>query len=407
MAGIELRDYQLKAVKQMKNGCILCGGVGSGKSRTALAYYYICNGGELGGKDYVRMVEKPKDLYVITTAKKRDDAEWIDEMAPFLLTDDEAIKKYGHTVIVDSWNNIKKYKDIKDAFFIFDEDRVTGYGAWVKAFLKITKYNEWILLSATPGDNWIDYIPVFIANGFYSSKTEFEDKHVGYKWRPGAKYKIVDRYYGIGKLMRLRERILVDMDFERPTESHHIDVECDYNKDLYKFIMKKRWNIEKQKPIENVSELCYCLRRLVNTDPSREVKLLELFEKHPRVIIFYNLDSELEILRNLCILHGIEWGEWNGHKHQPIPDCESWMYFVQYNAGSEGWNSVKTDTIIFWSQNYSYKTMVQAAGRIDRMNTPFRDLYYYHFKSTAPIDLGIARALKNKKKFNESRFIGG
>ena len=405
MSRIELRDYQLKAVKQMKNGCILCGGVGSGKSRTALAYYYIWNGGDLDNKE--RTLVNPKDLYIITTAKKRDDFEWISEMAPFLLTDNVNCKLYDHKVVVDSWNNIKKYKDVTDAFFIFDEQRVVGKGTWVKSFLKIARENEWILLSATPGDRYEDYIPVFIANGFFKNRTEFEEKHMIYRWNPNAKFKQVKGYVGVGRLNRLRNSILVDMDFERPTESHHIDINCNYDLLKYKNICRYRVNPDTGEPIENASEFCYCLRRLVNTDQSRETAVLELFEKHPRIIIFYNLDCELELLRAMCENNGIKYGEWNGHYHHDIPEGDSWLYLVQYNAGAEGWNSVETDTIIFWSQNYSYKIMVQAAGRIDRMNTPYKDLYYYHLKSKSGIDLSIANALKNKKKFNESRFAGG
>ena len=409
MARIELRDYQKKAVKQMKNGCILCGGVGSGKSLTALAYYYIQMGGKLEDLENNPMNDlDAKDLYIITTARKRDKKEWEGEMSSFLLTTHQDISLYSNKVVVDSWNNIQKYKDVTGAFFIFDEDRVTGSGAWVKAFLKIAKSNDWIILSATPGDKYEDYIPVFIANGFYKNKTEFGEKHLRYSYNHHGNYPEVIGYLNTGRLNRLRSSILIDMDFNRPTVSHHEDVWCHYDIQAYKDICRNRWNDEKDKPIENASEFCYCLRRLVNTDQSREVALLELLEKHKRIIVFYNLDSELEVLRKLA--EGIKdctYAEWNGHYHQSIPETDSWIYLVQYNAGAEGWNCTLTDTIVFWSQTYSYKTMVQAAGRIDRMNTPFRDLYYYHFRSHSGIDLAIARALKNKKKFNESRFAGG
>ncbi len=406
MSGIELRDCQIEAVNKMKNGCILCGGVGSGKSRTALAYYYIQMGGKLGTPNYVPMDDlKIKDLYIITTAKKRDDAEWDGEMVPFLLTDDKTISPYSNKVVVDSWNNVTKYKDVTGAFFIFDEDRVTGKGAWVKAFLKIARSNDWIILSATPGDKYEDYIPVFIANGFFKNRTEFINRHVIYK--RNLTFPVIDRYLDTRRLDRLIKSILVDIELERDTVKHHVDTWCDYDKEQYKFVMKERWNPYENQPIKNASEFCYTLRRIVNTDQSREVAVLELFEDHPKAIIFYNLDCELEILRQLCENNGITYAEWNGHKHQGIPDCDSWMYFVQYNSGSEGWNSITTDTIIFWSQNYSYKTMVQAAGRIDRINTPYKNLYYFHLKSHSGIDLAIARALKNKKKFNESRFAGG
>lgn len=404
MAGIQLYDYQLDAVNRMKNGCILCGGVGSGKSRTALAYYYKEQGGILGTKNYKPMPGKPKDLYIITTARKRDTLEWEGELAPFLLsTNPECNTLYDNKVVVDSWNNIGKYKDIVGAFFIFDEQRVIGYGAWTKAFLKIARGNNWILLSATPGDTWSDYIPVFIANGFYKNKTEFVAEHIVYN--SNVKYKKVDRYLNTGRLIRLRSKILVDMDFDRKTVSHNEDVYCRYDTTLYKETIKNRWDPFDGKPIEQASSLCYILRRIVNSDESRQMAVLELFERHPRMIIFYNFDYELDILKGLYYGDEVEIGEWNGHKHQPIPDSSSWVYLVQYNAGAEGWNCIRTDTIVFYSQNYSYKMLEQARGRIDRLNTPFTDLYYYHLKTRSGIDLAISKALAEKRNFNERKFV--
>lgn len=402
MSAIILNDYQKEAITRMKNGCILCGGVGSGKSRTALAYYYLQNGGELDTDYYIPMDDPPKNLYIITTARKRDTMEWDGELIPFLLSTHEDTNLYSNTVVIDSWNNIKKYAEVQNSFFIFDEQRVVGSGTWVKTFLKIAKNNEWILLSATPGDTWQDYIPVFIANGFYKNRSEFVREHIIYK--RFSKFPQIDRYLNTTRLTRLRDRILVNMNFKRQTVSHHEDIYVTYDIPFYKKVMRNRWNYSENKPIENAGELCYQLRKVVNSDESRIVSVMEIFEKHPRIIIFYNFDYELEILKSIC------WGdaevsEWNGHKHQPIPESKSWVYLVQYNAGAEGWNCINTDTIIFFSQNYSYKVMVQASGRIDRLNTPYRDLYYYHIKSHAPIDMAISKALREKKKFNESSFV--
>lgn len=407
MAGISLRDYQLDAVNRMMNGCILCGGVGSGKSRTALAYYYKENGGVLGTNEYVPMndVDLP-DLYIITTARKRDTAEWEGELSPFLLSSHPEVNLYRNRVVIDSWNNISKYSSVTNAFFIFDEQRVVGSGAWVKAFLKIAKSNKWILLSATPGDTWEDYIPVFVANGFYKNRTSFKEEHMVIRWVNG-KYPKIERYMGVGKLMLLRNRILIDMDFKRQTISHHEDINVEYDISKYKEVGRTRWNPYKNEPIVNASELCYVWRKIVNSDDSRQTAVLELFERHPKMIVFYMFDYELDILKNLHYGEDVQVAEWNGHRHEPIPSSDKWVYLVQYAAGAEGWNCISTDTIVFYSQNYSYKVMQQSAGRIDRLNTPFSDLYYYHLKSYAPIDIAIARALKEKKTFNETKYVSG
>ena len=404
---IKLRPYQIDAIKRLKNGSILNGGVGSGKSLTSLGYYYLQNGGEISalqGGEYIPM-KNPKDLYIITTARKRDTLEWDGEITYFLLSKNHEVNFYKNKVVIDSWNNIKKYRDVHGAFFIFDEQRVVGSGAWVKTFLHIARRNEWILLSATPGDTWSDYIPVFIANGFYKNKTEFTRRHIVYS--RFTKYPKVDRYLETGRLIRLRNQILVNMDFKRQTVSHHEDIYVKYDIDKYKAAGRLRWDPFKNEPIRDASGLCYVWRKIVNSDEARQVALLEIFEDHPKMIVFYNFDYELDILRGLFDgIRGVQVAEWNGHKHQPIPDgSASWVYLVQYAAGNEGWNCIKTDTIVFYSQNYSYKVMTQAAGRIDRLNTPYIDLYYYHLKSRSGIDLAISKALSQKRNFNEGRFV--
>lgn len=397
-----LYPHQGQAIDRMFNGCILNGGVGSGKSRTGLFYYFKENGGWIEGQEYSPM-KNPRDLYIITTAMKRDKLEWEEELANFLMSTNPKANYYSNKIVVDSWNNIKKYVDVANAFFIFDEDRVCGSGAWVKAFLKIVKSNKWIILSATAGDCWSDYIPVFIANGFYKNRTEFIREHVVYS--RFSKFPKIDKYLGTGKLLKLRNHILIDMDFERPTTPHHEDVYCSYDILRYKEAMRTRWNPYKNEPIQQASGLCYVLRRIVNEDESRQVALCEIFEKHSRIIVFYNFDHELELLKGINFGNGVKVAEYNGHIHQPIPNSKSWVYLVQYTAGCEGWNSIQTDTIVFFSQNYSYKVMQQAQGRIDRLNTPFKDLYYYHLKSRSSIDLAIGKALKEKKIFNESRWV--
>lgn len=414
---VELYPGQLDALDKMHNGCILCGGVGSGKSITSVAYYYINNGGSkqfLKKGPYLKM-KNPKKLYIITTARKRDTYEWEKELQMFMLSQWDDVCIYDWTVVVDSWNNIGKYENVKDAFFIFDEQRVVGYGKWAKTFIKIAKENEWILLSATPGDTWSDYIPVFIANGFYKNKTEFEREHI--VWARFTNFPMIDRYIGLQRLERLRDRILVDMPVRRSTVRHHHVCNCSYDKELYRKSMKHRWDPFKDEPCVNASAMCQVLRKIVNTDVSRQRAVVDIFNRSTlkKVIIFYNYDYELEILRGLDFGPDVQKAEWNGHAHNPIPDKSipdnrldvKWVYFVQYTAGCEGWNCTLTDTIVFFSQNYSFKVMEQACGRIDRINTKFIDLHYYHLKTESPIDRAIDRAVKVKKKFNEAAFLKG
>ena len=400
-----LYDYQLEAVKNMRNGCILNGGVGSGKSRTGLYYYFS----EQGGSYIPEFIpaKNPRDLYIITTAMKRDSKEWIGELANFSMSPNPECNYYDNKIVIDSWNNIKKYADVVGAFFIFDEDRITGKGAWVKTFLNIARKNRWIVLSATPGDNWEQYIPIFVANGFYKNRSEFCREHIVYS-RYCTKFPKIEKFIGTGTLIRHRNEILVDMDFNRPTEHHHIDVHCEYDIPKYKNLMKTRWDPYKDEPITQASSLCYALRRIVNEDESRQTALLDIVADNERTIVFYSYDYELDILRNLGYMNdgdAVEVAEWNGHKHQPIPNKKKWVYLVQYTSGCEGWNCIATNTMVFYSQQYSYKVLNQACGRIDRLNTKYVDLYYYHLKSTAPIDLAINKAISEKKTFNENKYF--
>ncbi len=397
---IDLYAHQKEAIDRMQPGSLLCGGVGSGKSRTALAYFFtkICDG------KIDQVFEKPKktmNLYIITTARKRDTKEWDDECAVFMLSQNEENSICGIQVHIDSWNNIGKYKEVKDSFFIFDEQRVVGYGAWAKTFIRIAQNNKWILLSATPGDSWMDYIPVFIANGFYKNKTDFVKKHVIYSRY--TKFPKVSKYVNVGKLISNRKHILVLMPHKKKAVRHNKTVLVEYDTVLYNTVSKDRWNIYDDEPIQNISACCYLMRKVINSDHSRLEAIQRLIKDHPKMIVYYNFDYELELLRTVTDKDKIF--EWNGHKHDPLPKSEEWVYLVQYTAGAEGWNCTTTDTIVFYSQNYSFKTMVQAAGRIDRLNTPFKDLYYIHLRSNAPIDRAISTTLRKKKTFNETMFM--
>lgn len=394
MGGVLLFDSQRAAVDRLTSGNILCGGVGTGKSITALGYFFEKEcGGFIAPSGVCYGMTRPKNLYIITTARKRDTGEWETECARFPLG--------KICVVIDSWNNLRKYVNVDGAFFIFDEQRVTGSGPWAKAFVKIARKNRWILLSATPGDTWSDYIPVFVANGFYRNPTEFVRKHCVFS--RFSKYPKIDRYMGVSVLEQLRRSITVNIEYCKNTEAHYEDIPVSYDGYAYRELAKFRIHPDTQEPIENFSELAALLRKVVNRDPSRLGAVVKLMEKHDRLIVFYNLNCERDMLRQLA--SRIPIAEWNGERHEPIPESDRWLYLVQYTAGAEGWNCVETDAMIFYSQSYSYKMMKQAAGRIDRLNTPYRDLYYYTLKSEASIDRAISRALRNKQNFNESLFL--
>lgn len=457
---VGLYPHQKEAVNKLANGKILCGGVGSGKSLTAAAYYILH--------------EAPKDVYVITTAKKRDSLDWSREFAKFGVGRDAEATIAGR-LVVDSWHNVHKYTRVYGCFFIFDEQRIVGSGRWVKSFLKLAKRNHWILLSATPGDNWLDYVPVFVANRFFANRSEFKREHVVYV--PWSKFPKIIGYNNEGKLNRLRRSLLVEMPFQRHTKRHCMDLPVEYDKEKVRRVLKDRWHVYEERPIRNVAELFLVMRRVVNSDSTRLDAVTSLLNSHPRLIVFYNFDFELEELRSLSTLNNSKesalangeteenrWqtqkpvditsstqsfskdqepqssallvkpmsrtressrddtipttntsvlgskmktgdlvvAEWNGHRHDPVPDTEHWLYLVQYSAGAEGWNCIDTDAMCFYSLPYSYKLFHQAHGRIDRLNTKFEDLYYYVLLSTSPIDKMVRAALREKRTFNET-----
>ncbi|WMI34498.1 DNA helicase [Microbacterium phage Damascus] len=395
---LSLYPHQTTAINKMHNGSILTGDVGTGKSITAIAYGYIkvCKGVPKLKETAYSPMQNPMNWVIITTAKKRDTKEWEQDLVHFNLG--WAIDPNGVQVFVDSWNNIDQYEDWTDCFFIFDEQRLVGSGAWTKAFLKIAKKNQWIVLSATPGDNWMDYIGVFVANGFYKNKTEFINRHVEYdRYSPFPKPK---KYHNTDRLEKLRERILVDMPYERHTIRKTTTINVEYDQEMFDRVMENRWHYEKERPIKDIAELYQYLRKIVNSDLSRLGAIMMLTEKHPRLIVYYNFNYELDLLRTLGSTLGIKVAEWNGQKHEPVPDDERWLYLVQYTAGSEGWNCITTDAIAFYSLTYSYKAFHQSKGRIDRLNTPYTDLHYYVLRSASKIDGAIWKALMTKKNFN-------
>lgn len=377
--------HQLEAVENLANGKILYGGVGTGKSATAVAYYM--------------QHEKPRNVYVITTAKKRDSLDWDGEFARAGIGSKTGAT-IGGLLIVDSWNNIGKYVDVKDSFFIFDEQRLVGTGVWVKSFIKIARRNRWILLSATPGDSWMDYVPVFVANNLYKNAAQFKREHVVYA--PYVKFPKIIRYTGVDLLEKYRNMLLVEMPYVKHTTRHVMNVMVPYDKELFDETITKRWHPYENRPVKDIGELFRVMRKIVSTDPSRTDALFELLETHPRIVVFYNYDYELEILRRFA--PSVQIAEWNGHRKQPIPQTESWLYLVQYTAGAEGWNCTETNAMVFWSQTYSWKNFEQAKGRIDRLDTPFIDLFYYVFMSNALIDKAVKNSLSHKKMFNERAF---
>lgn len=382
---MKLRPHQRIALAQLTNGTILWGAVGSGKSSVAAAYYMEN--------------EAPKDVYVITTAKKRDELDWDKEFVYYGVGKEKDATVAG-ILTVNSWNQIDKYSEVENAFFIFDEQRLVGSGKWVKAFLRIVKNNRWILLSATPGDTWMDYIPVFIANGFYKNRTQFKREHVVYK--PYAKFPKVDRYLDESRLEEYRNKILVHMPYPKLTVRHSVTNWVGYNEALLDNVIKTRWHIYQNRPIRDVAELWIVMRRVINENPSRVRAVRDLLEVRPKIVVFYNFDYELELLRALQNVAAVS--EWNGHKHEEIPTASSWVYLVQYIAGSEGWNCIETDTICFYSLTYSYKMWEQAHGRIDRLNSPFIDLYYHTLRSKSWVDTAIWKSLKSKKTFNAAKY---
>lgn len=406
--GVQLRPFQVDCVKHLRSGKVLAAGVGAGKSIMSL-YWYVTQccaydkSSNLNGELFKLKPSSP-DLYIITTAKKRISQEWNDELLRFNLIAGSNSHGMGNVyVTIDSWNNIRKYEGVKDAVFIFDEQRAIGSGVWAKAFVKIAKANKWLMCSATPADGWQDWCSIFIADGFHRNRTEFFRRHAVYS--RFTKFPMITKWIDTDYLEKCRDAVLVTCTVPRDTERVWHDLTCGYDREAVKKAMKTRWNPETEAPFANANELVIYLRRLINTDKTRLSYASHVCKDHRRTIIFYSLNAELEEILKLESETGIKVYQFNGHKHDPLPEGSDWIYAVQFFSGSEGWNCTTTDTILYWSLPYSYKQFEQAAGRIDRLDTKYKILNYYVMKSFSPLDISIGRALSNKKDFNLRAFM--
>ena len=372
-----LFSHQEEALGRLENGKILVGGVGSGKSLVGAAWASSMD----------------RDVYVITTARKRDLKEWESEF--------DLLGGGQSNLTVASWNQIKNYSEVSGAVFIFDEQRLIGNGTWVKSFLRIAKRNKWILLSATPGDTWMDYVPVFIANGYYRNRTEFLDKHV--VWDRFAKYPKVSRYVQTDLLEARRRKVVVPMPVDRHTKRNREYLFLPYDKDIYTMVRKTRQDPETGEPLLNAAGVCLALRKVYENPSKRDDYVFDIYQRSRRIVVFDNVDYEREHLLTLKSKATV--AEWSGHAHESIPNTDEWIYLVQYTAGAEGWNCTLTDTIVFYSLNYSWRILEQSEGRIDRINTPYTNLRYYYLATNSSIDKGILEAIQTKKAFNEPVFV--
>lgn len=398
---VEFHPEQLKAVSKLRNRAVLRADVGSGKSRIGLYWYLRDCGGDVvaNGHGEAKKPENPRPLYIITPAVKRDTLEWETELALFGMMVGEDGGWANAPIVVDSWHNIHKYTKVHGATFLFDEQKLVGSGKWVKSFYQIARKNRWIVMTATPGDDWKDYIPLFVANGFYRSKAEFLRRHAVYN--AYANYPKIDRWIETERLDRLRMAILVEVEYSSHTKKHMLTVPVDYDEEKFKTVKEDRWNPWENRPIQDAGELYRLMRRVSNEHPSRLQKLVDIQKSSPRLIVFYNFDYELESLRTLGNETGVVVAERNGHKHMPVPTTKSWFYLVQYTAGAEAWNCISTGSVAFYSLTYSWKAFKQAMGRVDRYNTPFEELHYHVLRNQSVIDNQIWECLGRKKTFNE------
>jgi hypothetical protein len=389
------RPHQIPALSQLSNGSVLVGGTGSGKSYVGLAYFYTKVVG--GSFDPPTLPSKKVPLYIITTAMKRDSFDWEAEAGYFGISKHEDLSVSG-PMIVDSWNNIKKYVGIKKAFFIFDEQRTIGYGTWGRTFIKIARQNQWVMLTATPADSWMDLAPIFVAHGFFRNKTEFVYNHVVYS--PYTKFPKIRRYLNTEYLESLKDKVFVVMKFDGRPKKHVHTIKVLYDKDKTKLITEKEWNEEQNRPIRNFSEQVSLLRKIINSHPSRVESVLRIHSVAKKIIVFYNFNFELYALKEAFNGLDIVVAEHNGHRHDPLPTGDNWVYLVQYMSGNEAWECHTTNYMVFFSLNYSYRITVQSMGRINRLNTPYEDLYYFRLVSDHKLDKSIDSALSKKKNFN-------
>ena len=114
-----------------------------------------------------------------------------------------------------------------------------------------------------------------------------------------VKYPKVEAYIDTWKLTENRQKILVHMHYEKKTKHVIKLMYASYDESLYKFVSEKRWNVYTDKPIKNISELCYVWRKIVNDDKSREDIIGRIIEEKRKVITRRKLIAE-NIKVNKC-----------------------------------------------------------------------------------------------------------
>lgn len=272
-----------------------------------------------------------------------------------------------------------------------------------------------ILLSGTPtGGKYEKLWSQCRLLGWKISKDAFWSSYINYHFEhdTGFPRKVVDGYKNVERLKhKLHEHGAIFMKsedvFDLPAKiDTRVNVYCTpaYRKFRQKSIVK----IDGVEFVgDNILTKMLYERMLCGSYNSDKIAALkDLIEStEDRLIIFYNFNGELEVLRDLCASVERPVSIICGN----IKDLSSYekskdsVTLVQYQAGAMGLNLQKSNKIVYFTPPLSSEFFEQSKKRIHRIGQD-RTCFYYYLICSGSIEEKIYRTLAMRKDYTERLF---
>lgn len=313
---------------------------------------------------------------------------------------------------VVSWHMLKKWTDKKSPqqlanyYFVADELQRCRQGVsslMGRAFLFITKHcKAWTGYTGTPGDNWLQFHPYFIATGKIKNKTEFMRDYT------------ISQQYPFPMVLGFRHEDTLkgwwrDISYEPDTSEVMSQLPAETHQIMrfptpkgYKKVLKSSTTLDGEFLDSNMA-LYHHLRQMCATKQKLDALEDLLSSLSSPLVIFFNYTCEREQILGLAAHMKRKVWRIDGECHE-IPTEETIgqndIVLCHYLSGSEALNLQFCHYMVFYSPNYSYSISVQAKGRVKRVGQQ-NPMFFYSFLCSDSIEEEVMDCIKQKKDFAE------